>query len=274
VRSSSSASNSSTAGVETSTGSWRCAFVIDATGRQRWLARALNLKIEHHGPPRVAWFNYAEGECSLIDQRNPMIASDDSGWTWMARVRPNIYQWVRLSLQGARPLNGWCPGEFVGLRSMRQRRCIDVSSSIANTTAGPGYFLAGDAASTIDPLSSHGILKALMSGMKAAHHSAAVLQRLVSPNAAGKTPITTGSRGGFVRIVPASVNSIALLAGQNVLYLSLGDPKTPLIRSDCLHTQDVIHRLPAPKDRVTPRRRAFYCLFFGIQTFVFRRREA
>jgi succinate dehydrogenase/fumarate reductase flavoprotein subunit len=25
--------------------------------------------------------------------RNPMIASDASGWTWMARMRPNIYQW-------------------------------------------------------------------------------------------------------------------------------------------------------------------------------------
>jgi hypothetical protein len=57
-----------------------------------------------------------------------------------------------------------------------KRRGIDVSSSIANPTAGPGYFLAGDAASIVDPLSSHGILKALMSGMKAAHHSATVLR--------------------------------------------------------------------------------------------------
>ncbi len=100
------------AGVETSTGSWCCAFVIDATGRQRWLTRALNLEIETYGPPRVAWFNYAEGECSFIDRRNPMIASDVNGWTWIARVRPNIYQWVRLPLQGARPPNDWCPVEF------------------------------------------------------------------------------------------------------------------------------------------------------------------
>jgi hypothetical protein len=33
-------------------------------------------------------------------------------------------------------------------------------------------------------LSSHGILKAVMSGMKAAHHSAAVLRRGVGPDAA------------------------------------------------------------------------------------------
>jgi 2-polyprenyl-6-methoxyphenol hydroxylase-like FAD-dependent oxidoreductase len=114
---------------------------------------------------------------------NPMIASDASGWTWIARVQPNIYQWVRLPLNGARPPNGWCPVEFDGLRPMGHRRGIDVSSSIANPTAGPGYFLAGDAASIVDPLSSHGILKALMSGMKAAHHSATVLHYGVSPPA-------------------------------------------------------------------------------------------
>jgi hypothetical protein len=36
----------------------------------------------------------------------------------------------------------------------------------------------------VDPLSSHGILKAVMSGMKAAHHSAAVLRCAVSPDEA------------------------------------------------------------------------------------------
>src|ERR1700730_1482404 len=76
-------------GVETKAGTWRCAFVIDASGRQRWLARALNLQTERHGPSQVAWFGYAEGPCPFVDQRNPMIASDAGGWTWMARVRPS-----------------------------------------------------------------------------------------------------------------------------------------------------------------------------------------
>src|ERR1700745_1665220 len=102
----------------------------------------------------------------------------------MARVRPNIYQWVRVPLKEPRPPSAWGPAEFDGLRPMGQRRGIDVSSTIINPTAGPGYFLAGDAASIVDPLSSHGVLKALISGMKAAHHSAAVLRYGVSPRAA------------------------------------------------------------------------------------------
>jgi flavin-dependent dehydrogenase len=173
-------------GVEAKEGTWRCAFVIDATGRQRWLARAFNLQTERYGPPRVAWFGYAEGHRPALDL-NPVIASDASGWTWMARIRPGLYQWVRLLLHGGRPPNGWHPLEFAGLQPMRQRRGIDVSWTIANPTAGPGYFLTGDAASIVDPLSSHGILKAVMSGMNAAHHSAAVLRRGVSPEAAANS---------------------------------------------------------------------------------------
>jgi flavin-dependent dehydrogenase len=41
--------------------------------------------------------------------------------------------------------------------------------------AGPGYFLVGDAAFVLDPASSHGMLKALMSGMMAAHLAADVI---------------------------------------------------------------------------------------------------
>src|SRR5215472_9259785 len=65
-----------------------------------------------------------------------------------------------------------------------QRRGIDISSTLANPAAGPGYFLAGDAAAIVDPLSSHGRLRALMSGMNAAHHAAAVLRYSVAPLAA------------------------------------------------------------------------------------------
>ncbi len=41
--------------------------------------------------------------------------------------------------------------------------------------AGPGWFMAGDAAATLDPTSSHGVLKAIMSGTAAGHLIAAVL---------------------------------------------------------------------------------------------------
>jgi flavin-dependent dehydrogenase len=175
------------AGVETPQGAWRSSFVIDAAGRQRWLARALNLAFHQHGPRRVAWYNYSEGECPGVDLKSPIIVSDAKGWTWMARVRPNVYQWVRLLLAGTRLPIGWQPAEFEGLSPLGQRRGLGATSMIADPVAGPGYFLAGDAASIADPLSAHGILKALMSGMKAAYHAASVLRYGVTPPAAAST---------------------------------------------------------------------------------------
>jgi hypothetical protein len=66
--------------------------------------------------------------------------------------KPSLYQWVRLPLHGVRPPNDWRPVEFADLQPMRQRRGIDVSWTIANPTAGPGYFLTGDAASGRRPV--------------------------------------------------------------------------------------------------------------------------
>jgi flavin-dependent dehydrogenase len=56
-----------------------------------------------------------------------------------------------------------------GLEARGQVRAADVTWRLAKPSAGSGYFLVGDAASVLDPASSHGILKAIMSGMMAAH---------------------------------------------------------------------------------------------------------
>ena len=40
---------------------------------------------------------------------------------------------------------------------------------IVSQPAGPGYVCVGDAAAVLDPASSHGVLKGLMSGMMAVH---------------------------------------------------------------------------------------------------------
>ena len=49
------------------------------------------------------------------------------------------------------------------------RAGIDLSWRHYAASAGPGYILLGDAAATLDPASSHGVLRGLMSGMLCAH---------------------------------------------------------------------------------------------------------
>ncbi len=155
-------------GVETSQGVLQASFVIDAAGSHHWLARQLGLKINRYSPRLIAHYGYAEGECQLRDDA-PAIVADKQGWTWTARVCPQLYQWTRLIFNNERIDRDWIPEEFYGLKSRGKPRGADVTWRIVTSPAGLGYFLVGDAAAVLDPASSHGVLKAIMSGMMAAY---------------------------------------------------------------------------------------------------------
>lgn len=169
-------------GVETSAGPLVAPFVVDAAGGGHWLARRLKLTIKKYSRRLTARYGYAEGACAARDEA-PSIVADARGWTWTARVRPGLYQWTRLTLddgEGSEPSGAgelapdWLPKELSGLRPRGAARGADVTWRAAESPAGAGYFLCGDAAAVLDPASSHGVLKALMSGMMAAHQIALV----------------------------------------------------------------------------------------------------
>ena len=56
-------------------------ITIDASGRQRWLARHLGLDATQFAPRRIAWFNYMTGEYTPCDEA-PTIQSEATGWKW------------------------------------------------------------------------------------------------------------------------------------------------------------------------------------------------
>lgn len=172
-------------GTRTADGELHAPFVVDATGRQRWLARHCGFGSEQAGPPMIAWFGYAAGAAAGGDDA-PAITSDGGGWTWTARVRPGVYQWVRVSNNRVRPPRKWLPDALSGLIPIEGPRGIDVTWSRVRQAAGQGYFLTGDAAFVVDPASSHGLLKAIMSGMMAAHRAAAVLRGEIAADAAAQ----------------------------------------------------------------------------------------
>jgi flavin-dependent dehydrogenase len=179
-------------GVETQTGPLRGRFTVDGTGRWRALSRWLNLDWDQTGPRRHVWYGYVTGECPKRDDC-PALTADDEGWTWVARIRPGTYQWARLDFGKRRPDPDWRPSELSELTPCGPTCGADATWRIARQPAGPGYFLVGDAAAVLDPASSHGVLKALMSGILAGHLIAQVLHRSVSENEA------TDQYSGWVR---------------------------------------------------------------------------
>jgi flavin-dependent dehydrogenase len=161
-------------GVVTNQGIVRGRCVVDGTGGRRWLARQLGLTSTRPATRLIAWYGYVVGECPQRDA-TPALVADDTGWTWTARVRPHVYQWTRLTFRPRR-LVGWLPPELRGLRPTGRARAADVSWRCVDAPAGPGYFLVGDAAMMLDPSSSHGVLRALLSGLAAGRLMGEVLR--------------------------------------------------------------------------------------------------
>jgi len=154
-------------------------YTIDATGGSGVLRRALNIRQFQLSPPLFAHYGYRRG---LIEPE-PTFAADTNGWSWTAQVAPEIVCWVRLSFQVSKAR--LAPPERVAhLPGSGTRGAVDVTWRIAETVAGPGFFIIGDAAAILDPAASHGVLRAMMSGMMAAFNAVRARAGEIHPDAA------------------------------------------------------------------------------------------
>lgn len=151
-------------GVQTSAGPMTAPIIVDASGRSHWLGTKLEIKRHEHSPSLVARYGYAEGSLPELDQ-SPSLVGDSTGWLWTAMIRPGLYQWTQVALDGQRHPADWRPAEFRSLTPHGPPRGADVTWRLSCRTAGPGWFLVGDAAAILDPTSAKGILKALLSGI-------------------------------------------------------------------------------------------------------------
>jgi flavin-dependent dehydrogenase len=162
-------------GITTTSGELRARVVIDASGRRQWLAGALGLSREIHSPPLLAFYGYLRNRDIPAA---PLFRVLENGWEWTAPISNGSTAWVRLALADDASL---VLTEAPALDS--EPRAADVTWRIARPATAPGYFLAGDSAFVLDPASSHGVLKALLSGTNAAVCAADLLQGTASEDA-------------------------------------------------------------------------------------------
>lgn len=155
-------------GVETDEGVFHCSCMIDASGANGWLARQLALEHPAFSPRLLAMYGYARGKSAVCDDA-PHIIADQDGWYWIAKIGADSYTWTRLNFDSHQPTNRQPPSAFEHLHDFSKTRGVDVTWRACRHCAGAGYFIVGDAASVLDPGTSHGVLKAIMSGMMAAH---------------------------------------------------------------------------------------------------------
>lgn len=148
----------------------RATWTVDATGRSAWLARQLQLPATLRSPPLRVLFGWRHNTPEDLNNQ-PLFSFHDKGWDWQAPLQNNKSAWVSLRI-----------GEI----GKNQARGLDLTWRYRLSSAGLGYFLLGDAAALLDPSSSHGVLRALMSGIlfgflaETHKHKAIAEERIIS----------------------------------------------------------------------------------------------
>jgi flavin-dependent dehydrogenase len=100
----------------------------------------------------------------------PLLVADRDGWTWIAQVDADRCAWTRLDITSPKPRPLTLPKPIEGFEACGAPRGADVTWRHVLEHAGAGYFLVGDAAAILDPASSNGVIRALMTGMMAVRH--------------------------------------------------------------------------------------------------------
>ena len=147
-------------------------FVIDATGRSSRIARLLGARRIVHDPlvALVAFLESDEGDRDSYT----LVEAAENGWWYTAPLPSN-----RLALMFitdpplADPSFALPPQTLArvkrhGYRMTMQPRVVDAGSARLDRLGGDGWLAIGDAAASLDPLSSHGIASAMNGGMLAA----------------------------------------------------------------------------------------------------------
>ncbi|NIO39542.1 MAG: FAD-binding protein [Burkholderiales bacterium] len=148
-------------GVQTQDRQLMSDHVIDATGARRWLSRRLSICARALSPRLIARYGYSDRDFGLGSI--PLFREHTNGWTWLAKVRKDTCQCVQLSLTPDVDLPSL--PEHYGFPA--KLRGADVTWRLVRDCAGPGYFICGDAAATLDPAASRGVARALQSGIRA-----------------------------------------------------------------------------------------------------------
>jgi flavin-dependent dehydrogenase len=173
--------------------SLRARAVVDATGRVARIARSQGARRRRLDRLVAAYWLLDATEQGDGDS-STLIEAVEEGWWYTApvgRTRRIVVLATDADLlpgRGARTATDWterlrrCPHvadalSLTGCRLHGGPRITDAGTAHLDRSAGPGWVAVGDAAVSFDPLSSQGILTALLMGREAGRAVAAMLSR-------------------------------------------------------------------------------------------------
>ena len=197
-------------------------YLVDASGQAAVVARHLGTRVPSPDPhlQKVAYFAHFEGVERLPGREagHPLIVMCEEGWFWVIHIDDRRTS-IGLVIDRAVAKSTGVPADRMLAWGMARcplvrQRCAnatgpDTNHVIANFSyrcrpcAGPGYFLAGDAAAFVDPIFSTGVCLGMMQAREAARHLVALLAGTASADAARRryARFTDGSTSVFFRLI-------------------------------------------------------------------------
>ncbi len=166
-------------------GEWRARFLLDASGRDTFLADRFRIKHANRRHASVALFGHYEGAERLPgrDAGNISIYWFDHGWFWFIPLTRGITSvgavcWPYWLKSRAEPLDAFfdrtvalCPALAARLAAARRIAPVTATGNYsyqASRCTGARYLLVGDAFAFVDPVFSSGVYLAMAGAFAAA----------------------------------------------------------------------------------------------------------
>jgi flavin-dependent dehydrogenase len=181
----------------------RCRYLVDASGRDGFLARRLGVRSVDPELKKVGLHAWYEGVTPLPEGHEGdlrLISLEDEGWAWLIPLDDRttsvgaVVGKERYDALPGTPADGLdtllaavpaLPPLLADARRISEVRIDGDYSYATSEYAGERWLLAGDAGSFLDPVFSTGVLLALSSGVQAAR---AVDGALGEPGSGAEAP--------------------------------------------------------------------------------------
>lgn len=137
----------------------QAAFVIDATGRAKWLGKLNKLREKKLSKPNVSFIGLSS-DTSHLNQ--PQFSFTNNGWAWESNDQAYEQTWSKLFISLS---SNDVPSEI----HSKSARGFDTTWRIFRPVANNNTLLVGDAGATLDPSAGQGIFNAMVSGINAAN---------------------------------------------------------------------------------------------------------
>jgi flavin-dependent dehydrogenase len=164
--------------------SFRARFLVDATGRARWLARSRGARFVFEDR-QVALIAFLRLKDVRMEDSTSLVEATRDGWWYSATVpdgglavafmtdpdsliRQEIISkpgWMRLMLGAPQTAARILRHNY---ELATEPRIVPTNSGRLDSICGDGWLAVGDAAITLDPLAAHGLTIAMTSGRDAA----------------------------------------------------------------------------------------------------------